>query len=426
MKLAKSSQRWFQLPARVQQHKTITDYRYKPVRFRIAHAGRRSFKTEIAKRTVIVEGMKQEAQSLFLGSPTRDQSKRIFWEDLKLLALPVTKDHSDSELWIKLITGSEIWVLGFDKPERFEGKRWNGGILDEFANMKESTWNENVMPALRDTKGWAWLIGVPEGKNHYFELSEYAKQSNDPEWADYSWFSKDVMDESEVEKERARLDERTFRQEYEGSFESYEGRAYVYYEALTHRKPQKFDPNFPLCFSLDFNLDPCIWELCQDRNGFISFQDEIKQRQTDIWKMCGSLKRRIEYLLGNKQFSHKLLFYGDYEHGQARSVSATSSSWQILRDEFRGYNAEFKLRGHPRIVDRVNSVNSKLRSADGSVNVGIDPKCIELCKDFEMVSMEMLTGTKERAGERTHASDAAGYLINYEYPVSGKIHGTIK
>ena len=133
--------------------------------------------------------------------------------------------------------------------------------------------------------------------------------------------------------------------------------------------------------------------------------------------MCNALKQRIFGTLGNKQYTHKILFYGDFEHGQARSVSATSSSWQILRDEFRNYNAEFRLKGHPRIVDRVNSVNSKLRSADGSVKLGVDPKCIELCKDFEMVSMDLLTGSKDKAGERTHASDTIGYWINFEYPI---------
>jgi hypothetical protein len=286
--------------------------------------------------------------------------------------------------------------------------------------MKESVLGENVMPALRDTGGWLWLIGVPSGKNHYYELSEYARTANDPEWADYNWFSKDVMSEVEVEKERARLDVRTFRQEYEGSFESYEGRAYPYYDSKVHRVLQTFDDKYPISVSCDFNLDPCIWLMGQDKGPFISVQQEIKQRQTDIWKMCQSLKERIGQRLGNKQHSHKLLFYGDYAHGQSRSVSATSSSWSILQDEFRGYNAEFRLRGHPRIIDRVNSVNSKLRSADGSVKMGIDPSCIELCKDFEMVSMELLTGSKDKAGERTHSSDALGYWINYEYPVDGK------
>ena len=364
---------------------------------------------------------------MFYGGPTYKQVKMIAWNAIKQLSPRWSiRNISESELRIDYINGSELWMIGFDKRQRFEGKeRWTGGVIDEYAQMEKEVWDNTVEPALRDTGGWCNFIGKPEGKNHYAELSEYARLSGDDEWDDFCWHSSDIMNPAEVEKARQRLDQRTFDQEYGGQFVSYEGRTYVYYDSIVHRKPQVFDGSYPLCFTLDFNLDPCIWLIGQDRVGFISFQDEIKQRQTDIWKMCAALKRRIEFTLGNKQYTHKLLFYGDYEHGQARSVSATSSSWQILRDEFKHYNAEFRLKGHPRIIDRVNSVNSKLRSADGVVRLGIDPKCIELLKDFEMVSMDMLT-EKKNAGDRTHASDAAGYWINFEYPTTGKIQGHIR
>ena len=362
--------------------------------------------------------MKIQGEALFFGAPTRDQAKRIAWEDLKLLALPVTKKVSESELQIKLISGTEIWVLGFDVPERFEGKRWKGGILTEVGSMKETVVNETVMPAMRDTNGWLWLEGVPEGKNFYYELSQYAKLG-DPEWRDYCWFTSEVLDPIEVEKERGRLDERTFRQEYEGSFESYEGRAYVYYVSDGHRKPQPYDDSFSVSVCCDFNLDPCIWLLGQDKKGFISVQEEIKQRQTDVWKMCNTAKERLNTRIGDNAKRHHIIFYGDYEHGKTRSVSATNTSWQIIRDEFQGWNVEFRLKTHPRIVDRVNAVNSKLRSADGKVKLGLDPSCIDIHKDLEMVDMKMLQSVTEKAKakDRTHASDALGYWIEYEFPV---------
>ncbi len=374
------------------------------------------------------EALGNSGQAYFYGAPTYRQAKMIAWNALKQLSPTWTvQGISESELRIDYKNGSELWIIGFDKRQRFEGKEmWNGGVLDEYAQMEKEVWDNTVEPALRDTGGWCNFIGRPEGKNHYYKLSEYARLSGDEEWDDFCWHSSEIMNPVEVEKARQRLDQRTFDQEYGGQFVSYEGRAYIYYDSLTHRNTQRFDDNYPLCICCDFNLDPCVWLISQDKLGYISFQDEIKQRQTDIWKMCSALKKRIEYTLGNKQYKHKLIFYGDYEHGQARSVSATSSSWQILRDEFRQYNCEFRLKGHPRIVDRVNSVNSKLRSADGVVKLGVDPKCIELNKDFEMVSMDMLIGSKEKAGERTHASDAGGYWINYEYPTTGKIIGTIR
>jgi hypothetical protein len=416
---------------RVEAHAEILRYRNDGIRFKVVHAGRRSFKTEIAKRTLVAEALTTPNQSLFFGAPTRDQAKRIAWEDLKLLSPKWSiKSVSETELHVRYANGSEIWVLGFDKPERFEGKRWNGGVLDEYGNMQEKVWNETVAPALRDTYGWCWLIGVPEGKNHYFELSHYARTEQDAEWGDYCWFTTDVMDPKEVEKERKRLDERTFRQEYEGSFESYEGRAYVYYDVDIHRAVLPFDPHLPVCLCLDFNIDPFLVEFAQDNYRLTKgtgtyFFDEIKYRQADTWAVCAEAKRRLDLLLGSGAKTHKLLFYGDYTSSARRDASAIGSSWQIVRDCFVGYNAEFRLRGNPRILDRVNAFNSRLRSAAGAVCVQFHPNCVELMKDLEMVDMEMLTTAKGQAGDRTHASDAAGYMINYEYPVMGGPTGRV-
>jgi len=204
----------------------VISYRESRVRFQTVHAGRRSFKTEIAKRKVVRAACRGRNRRFFLGAPTRDQAKRIFWNDIKGLVPAIWQERtSESELFIRLPNKNEIWVIGFDKPERFEGTPWHGGVLTEFPHFKESSWNENIAPALRDTGGWAIIEGVPEGRNHYYELSQYARNSGDPEWADFAWTTAEVRDPAEIEKERARLDERTFRQEYEGSFESYEGRA---------------------------------------------------------------------------------------------------------------------------------------------------------------------------------------------------------
>lgn len=361
----------------------------------------------------------------FFGAPTYKQGKMIAWNALKGLSPACfVKVLSESELRIEYVNGSEIWVIGFDARQRFEGKeRWNGGVLDEYASMDEEVWTNTVRPALADTLGPCHFIGKPEGRNHYFELSEYARTSGDPEWGDYNWYSADILDKNEIAKIKETTDERTFRQEYEGSFESYEGRAYVYYSSDTHRFTLPFSPSLPVCLCLDFNIDPCLWELAQDniqlpggKRGTYFFR-EIKQRQTDIWRMCVEAKRVLGEVLGARATTHRLIFYGDYTSASRRDVSAVASSWKIVQDEFRGYNADFRQRPNPRIIDRVNAVNSRLRSADGGVHIGFHPSCVELNKDMEMVDMEMLTTTKGQVGDRTHASDAAGYFIHSVYPV---------
>jgi len=356
-------------------------------------------------------------QHFFFGAPTRSQAKAIAWADIKALAKPVTISHSEGEMWVRLMTGSEIHVLGMDRPERVEGRPWHGGVLDEFGNMKFSAWNENLKPALTDTKGWCWFVGVPEGRNHYFELSEYARLSGDPEWADYCWFSADVLDPVEVEKERQRMDDRTFKQEYQGSFESYGGLAYTYHDKDRHRIERNFNSLLPVIVCCDFNLDPCIWLIGQDSSAFTYIDREIVQHRTDVWRMCVELKKQLRAFVGERAPQHKTYIYGDHNHGTARSLStlATTTTWKIVEAEFKGWNVELRHKSNPRIIDRVNATNSRMRSADGTVRFGYSRKCVQLARDYDTVDLAMMSATDQ--GDRTHACSAVDYFMNLTYPV---------
>ena len=163
------TQRWEPLRYHPEQIRLVRS----PARFKVVPAGRRSGKTERAKREVVKAALRATGPSpaFFCAAPTRDQAKRIYWDDLKGMIPPklMLKRPSESELSIWIINGAKISVLGMDRPERIEGTPWNGGVLDEFANMKEQTWAQNVQPALADRGGWCWLIGVPEGRNHYYD-----------------------------------------------------------------------------------------------------------------------------------------------------------------------------------------------------------------------------------------------------------------
>ena len=103
-------------------------------------AGRRSGKTELAKRKLIVEALSAQGwpdPRFFAAAPTRDQAKAIYWNDLKaMVPRLLVADRSESNLTLTLRNGAEICVVGMDRPERIEGRPWNGGILDEYANMK--------------------------------------------------------------------------------------------------------------------------------------------------------------------------------------------------------------------------------------------------------------------------------------------------
>jgi hypothetical protein len=81
---------------------------------------------------------------------------------------------------------------------------------------------------------------------------------------------------------------------------------------------------------------------------------------------------------------------------------------------------------NPHVGDRVNTVNFKLKGADGAPGVRIHPRCVELIRDFQEVRMrpdgkqiEKVMKLDDPYHLRTHISDAVGYLIWREWPVTG-------
>src|SRR6185436_10838521 len=166
-------------------------------RFNTVPAGRRSGKTELGKRKLVRKALGATTPwnpRFFAAAPTRDQAKRIFWDDLK--ALSPTKflagRPSESELMIQYVNGAQLCVVGLDKPERIEGQPWDGGVITEVANVKADAWPKNIRPALSDRNGWCDLEGVPEGRNHYYELDKAARaqmkeRGAGSEWGSFTW-----------------------------------------------------------------------------------------------------------------------------------------------------------------------------------------------------------------------------------------------
>ncbi len=59
------------------------------IRFPIVPAGRRSGKTERAKRFIAKQAMENPNEKYFAAAPTYNQAKKIWWDDLKMLTLSV-------------------------------------------------------------------------------------------------------------------------------------------------------------------------------------------------------------------------------------------------------------------------------------------------------------------------------------------------
>jgi len=386
-------------------------------RFKLVPAGRRSGKTELAKRRLADHLFRDTWHELpsryFAAAPTRSQAKRIWWQDLKkLVPLKYRRDTSESELRIRTGGGAELWVVGLDKAERIEGTPWDGCIIDELATCKPGIWDANIRPALADRRGWAWLIGVPDmhgsGQCDYQRLVDLAKTGVDPEWKLFTWKSADILPPEEIDSARRRIDERLFQQEYEGRFVALGGRAFPDFDAAVHVRPVAYDPDLHLCWSLDFNITPMCSGILQHRDGRIMVLAELSLPGTRTDDACShflDLARERGWNLSG------LAIYGDAT-GIAHDSTSGMSDWIIVKNRLRNIvRLKDKVPRHnPHVKDTLNAVNAKLRSADGSAAIAIDPSCERLIDDLKSAPWPGDLGPY-------HAIAWLRYFVEREFPI---------
>jgi hypothetical protein len=187
-------------------------------------AGRRSGKTEIGlKRDVVrkaLESRRSDAR-FFCAAPTLAQAKALFWEDLNLLIPDNFKiRNSETDLTIELVH-AEIVLIGLDKPEMMEGLPWDGGVIDEYADVHPRVWEDSIRPALADRQGWCTFLGVPPSEkfrgNHFFTLYEKAKWAPKG-WEAFHWVSADILPESEIEAAKQVMGADDFAREFDAQW----------------------------------------------------------------------------------------------------------------------------------------------------------------------------------------------------------------
>ena len=191
-------------------------------RFQVVAAGRRTGKSRYAAWKLIVKGLEAKRGQIFYVAPTQGQARDIMWQALLEVGHPVISSSHVNNLQIKLVNGITIALKGADRPETMRGVSLYYLVMDEYADMKPEVWEQILRPALADLKGDALFIGTPMGRNHFYDLHQYASISNDEDWQGYHFTSYDnpLLDSAEIEAAKKSMSAFSFRQEFMASFEA--------------------------------------------------------------------------------------------------------------------------------------------------------------------------------------------------------------
>lgn len=398
------------------------------IRFPLVPAGRRSGKTERFKRFLVKQAMKTVGQ-YFAAAPTHNQAKKIFWQDLKDFSLCKThaKRPSESDLIIFMPNGSEIHVIGLDTPQRIEGIPWTGGGIDEFADIKPEAWEANILPALNtvnptrpDYRAWCWLLGVPDGLNHYYDLCMAAEAGMDPSMKVFAWKSADILPKDVIDAAKRMMSAKQYRQEYEASWETAAGKIYEDYSKANHTA-EKILPHEMLCWMHDQNYTPLSSAIGVIRNE----GKDLYLLEEIVLTSAVSKQSALEFVERYKDHQNKTVWLFGDPAGRAGEKHGHASDYTDIEGVLKanGWKCVRKVKpAAPAIKDRQNSVRAKICSADGHRSLFVNPMTAPWC-DKGLATVQLQHGStfqEDQKNQYQHITTAIGYMVESIWPVAHK------
>lgn len=377
-------------------------------RFRVVIAGRRWGKTWLSTRE-LARAARQPDQRCFYVAPTYRMAKQIVWDPLKyrLQDLNWVSRVNESDLTITLVNGSRISLRGADNPDSLRGVGLDFLVLDEFAWIDPKAWSEVLRPTLSDRQGSALFISTPVGRSNWaYDL--WQMPHTDPDtWASwqYTSLSGQRIPEQEIAAARRDLDERTFRQEYEASFE--ESGSRIFYSFGDDNRVTCDDPDTSvISVGMDFNIDPMTAVIAVRQGDVMHIIDEIRIFGSNTDQMVNEIQTRYP--------QSRVTVYPDPASRQRKTSAGGRTDLSILQNA--GFTVKAPL-AHDAVRDGVNAVNSRLCNTDGKRQLLVDPRCKYTIESLDRHAYRPGTTQPDKDSGYDHMTDAVRYMINYIWPV---------
>jgi PBSX family phage terminase large subunit len=389
------------------QHKVSTSNK----RFRVLVSGRRFGKTYLC----ITEMMKYASQvkkNIWYVAPTFKMAREIVWSKLKEILHSFnwvdTINESNLSITIKK-TGSKISLKGCENYDGLRGAGLDFLILDEFADIDEKAWTEVLRASVADTQGDVLMCGSPKGYGNW-AYRMYLKGKEDKEWDSFQFTTLDggMVSKEEIEQAKQDIDIRTFRQEFEGTFENYAGAVYYNFHPVESVVDRQIDWTKPLHIGMDFNVDPmsaCVGQIDKDK---IYFVDEVIIYSSNTDEMVDEIRNRY----GTKL---PIFIYPDPASKQRKTSAGGRTDLSILQ------NAGFKVKvkpKHPAVRDRINAVNSKLKDSNGQRHIFVSKSCKTIVKGLQRQIYKENTNIPDKEDGFDHMNDAIGYMVDFLKPLT--------
>jgi hypothetical protein len=383
---------------------------YSKKRFRVLVAGRRFGKSYLACIELFTKALERPGETFFYCAPTYRMAKDIAWKVLKkIIPREFIRSKNETDLKLELINESTIELKGTENAMALRGRSLSGVVLDEAAFMESAVWFEVIRPALADKQGWALFISTPDGTASWFyDMWCYVPEDESGDWQRwcYTTIEGGNVPPAEVEAARAQLDTRTFRQEFEASFENLSGLVAISFSDANIDPDVKDIPILPLLLGVDFNVDP-MSGVCAVKDGdtLYVFDEIMLTGGATTWDFADEVINRYGV-------ERRVVACPDPTGGARKTAGVGATDHNILRKS--GFNVQTP-RSPWKIRDKITAVNTALLDASGTRRCYIHPRCKELIKSLRTLTYTTGTGLPNKNLGVDHAFDAFGYLVLQQF-----------
>lgn len=217
------------------------------------------------------------------------------------------------------------------------------------------------------------------------------------------------MPRDEIEAARRKMDTRTFRQEYEASFENYAGVVYYCFARRASHTDAVIRTGEVLHVGMDFNVGKMAAVTFVVRDGLPFAVDET-MKALDTPAMIEKLQ--------DKYPGFSIVVYPDASGENRKTSKASESDVSLLR------KAGFTVRvnaANPAVRDRENSVNAMLHNTVGVRRLLINT---DRCRLFTQSLERQIYSddcAPDKKAEYDHANNAGGYFIVSRYPIQSRV-----
>lgn len=372
---------------------------------------------KVKSRVMIVEPTKEMIRDILV--PTMNE-----FFDRHGIPHTYHKTHHDYTIRFKGYSFTAL-LRSSDVPESLTGKTLTDVIIDEYDKKhsiqhQKDVWKECISRIRKAEFGTCAVATTPEGYKNTYELygrCDYGEVKNfkliRAKTYDNFFLPKDY-----IENLYDNYSEELVQQYIEAQFINLlQGKVYYAFDREENNTDKVYTPELPINLMVDFNVNPMLWAIGQTWRDGAEIYDHI----VDEIVLNNTYTEQMARAVGDKYgYDTKYYIYGDYS-GNSRSTKSLVTDYEIITDILP--NSELRVVPNPLVVDRINSVNSRLRNSRGKRHLLVNVKnCPELTQDFEQVLYKENTKDLDKTSNprRTHISDAVGYFVDYEYSLKGK------